>query len=315
MFTLSFSRIFTLCSALASVAFVSAAPPSIQRRGQVPTGPKFVLYTDLTVGPDVLPALDQIQGFNVVNLAFLLSDGPHDQVLNWANLDATKRQQLKQQYNQAGVSIVASAFGATDLPTSGGKDPVALANTMGQFILSHDLDGIDVDWEEITLVTSQNGVGEAWLATFTQTLRQQLPQGQFILTHAPVGPWFQPGFCPGGCYLTVDKTVGSLIDWYNIQFYNQSPSPGYEDCNSLLNSAGGSAVFEIQKSGVDVNKLVIGKPGSSADQTNGGFIDPATLSTCVQQAVQGGWNAGVMSFQFPHADTTWITTVKGNTFH
>ncbi len=157
------------------------------------------------------------------NLAFLLSDGPRDQVANWANLDATKRQQLKQQYNQAGVSIVASAFGETDLPTTAGRDPVALANTMGQFVLNNDLDGIDVDWEEIVLVTHQSGVGEAWLATFTQTLRQQLPQGQFILTHAPVGPWFQPNFCPGGCYLTVDKTVGSLIDWYNIQFYNREP--------------------------------------------------------------------------------------------
>ncbi|PIL29812.1 hypothetical protein GSI_08018 [Ganoderma sinense ZZ0214-1] len=301
--------------ALASAVFVSAAPQSFQRRGQVPTGPKFVIYTDLTVSPDVLPPLDQIKGFNVINLAFLLTTGPADQVHNWANLDATKRQQLKQQYNEAGVSIVASAFGEKDLPTSAGQNPVTLANTMGQFVLNNDLDGIDVDWEEITLVTHQSGIGETWLATFTQTLRQQLPKGQFILTHAPVGPWFQPGFCPGGCYLTVDKTVGSLIDWYNIQFYNQSPSPGYEDCNTLLNSAGGSAVFEIQKSGVDVNKLVIGKPGSAADETNGGFIDPATLNTCVQQAVQGGWNAGVMSFQFPHADTTWITTVKGNAFH
>ena len=142
-------------------------------------------------------------------------------MLNWANLDVTNRRQLKQQYNQAGVSIVASAFGETDLPTSAGRDPVALANTMGQFVLGHDLDGIDVDWEEIDLVRYQSGVGETWLASFTQTLRQQLPKGQFILTHAPVGPWFQPGFCPGGCYLTVDKTVGSLIDWYNIQFYNR----------------------------------------------------------------------------------------------
>ena len=191
---------------------------------------------------------------------------------------------------------------------------------MGQFVLTHDLDGIDIDWEETTLVVNQSGVGEAWLATFTQTLRQQLPKGQFILTHAPVGPWFQPGFCPGGCYLTVDKTVGSLIDWYNIQFYNreslfdstavvprhgadevgldaESPSPGYEDCNTLLFNAGGSAVFQIQSSGVDINKLVIGKPGIPSDVTRGGYIAPATLNTCIQQAVQRGWNAGVMSWQ------------------
>ncbi|KAI0659627.1 glycoside hydrolase [Cubamyces menziesii] len=312
MFSTSFSRLFTLCSALASLSVGLAAPHA--RRAQVPSGPKFVIYTDAQIGDgsSVLPPLDQIQGFNVVNMAFLLTSGPADQVAKWAALPADQRQQLKQQYNSAGVSLVVSAFGETEHPTS--QDPTTVANNLAQFVLNTDLDGIDIDYEEFELVVQQPGVGEAWLTTLTQTLRQQLPQGQFILSHAPVGPWFQPTFCPGGCYITVDKNVGSLIDWYNIQFYNQSPSPGYEDCNTLLNSAGGSSIFEIQKNGVDVNKLVIGKPGTTADITNGGFIDPATLGTCVQQAVQGGWNAGVMAFQFPHADTNWITAVKGSSF-
>ncbi|RPD63333.1 glycoside hydrolase [Lentinus tigrinus ALCF2SS1-7] len=324
MFTSSFSRLSALCSALTftAVVFASPLPHAPRAPAPIPSGPKFVVYTDKSTGnPEVLPPLDQIQGFNVVNLAFLLSDGPHDQVLNWASLDATTRQGIKQKYNAAGVSVVVSAFGQTELPTTNGLDPTALANQMSQFVLNTDLDGIDVDWEEIALVTQSPGVGEQWLATFTQTLRSQLPQGQFILTHAPVGPWFQPqaSFCPGGCYLTVDKTVGSLIDWYNIQFYNQSPSPGYDDCNTLLNSAGGSAVFEIQKSGVDINKLVIGKPGgvddvSEKQRPTGGLIDPTTLGTCIQQAVSQGWKAGVMSFQFPNSNTAWISTVKGNSF-
>ena len=75
----------------------------------------------------------------------------------------------------------------------------------------------------------------------------------------------------------------------------ESPSPGYDNCDQLLNSTP-SSVFAIQKSGVDVNKLVIGKPGTTADITNGGFIDPATLGTCIQTAVAGGWKAGVMAF-------------------
>ena len=52
-----------ICSAL-GVAF--ASPITHARRGVIPSGPKFVVYTDKTVGPDVLPPLDQIQGFNVV---------------------------------------------------------------------------------------------------------------------------------------------------------------------------------------------------------------------------------------------------------
>ena len=64
MFTPSFSRLFTLCAALASMGVTFASP--LTRRGVIPEGPKFVVYSDLPVSQDVLPPLDQIQGFNVV---------------------------------------------------------------------------------------------------------------------------------------------------------------------------------------------------------------------------------------------------------
>ena len=73
------------------------------------------------------------------------------------------------------------------------------------------------------------------------------------------------------------------------------------------------SVFEIAANGVDLNKLVIGKPGGVADANNG-FIDPATLGTCIDQAKAKGWNAGVMAFQFPSADATWIQAAKGTSF-
>ncbi|KAI0670259.1 chitinase [Trametes maxima] len=309
MFSTSFSRIFTLCSALASLSVAYAAPHV--PRAQVPTGPKFVIYTDAAISGSVLPPLEQIKGFNVVNLAFLLTTGPADQAKNWADLPAAQRKTLKRQYNKAGVSLVVSAFGETEHPTS--QDPATVANNLSKFVLNTDLDGIDIDYEEFELVIQQPGVGEAWLTTLTQTLRKQLPKGKFILSHAPVGPWFIPNFCPGGCYLTVDKNVGSLIDYYNIQFYNQSPSPGYDTCDTLI-STGDSSILGMMKQGLDPNKLVIGKPGTQADITNGGFIEPATLNTCIQTAIAGGWKAGVMAFQFPHADTAWISAVKGTSF-
>ena len=53
--------------------------------------------------------------------------------------------------------------------------------------------------------------------TFTQTLRQTLPQGQFILTHAPLAPWLSPNQqFAAGAYLTVNKNVGQLIDWVRV---------------------------------------------------------------------------------------------------
>lgn len=38
-------------------------------------------------------------------------------------------------------------------------------------------------------------------------------------------PRFSPGIWPGGGYLHVDSSVGHLIDWYNVQFYNRTYSP------------------------------------------------------------------------------------------
>ena len=91
---------------------------------------------------------------------------------------------------------------------------------------------------------------------------------------------------------------------YNIQFYNQVNTQTnailYADCDRLITKAGapftGTALLEIPNSGFDLNKLVIGKPGAVTDANNG-FIDPATLGTCIDQAKAKGWNAGLMFFE------------------
>ena len=103
-----------------------------------------------------------------------------------------------------------------------------------------------------------------------------------------------------------------MIDWYNVQFYNQNE---YTDCAGLLTASSSTypktSVFEIASTaGVPLNKIVIGKPGTQADANNG-YIDPATLAGCVAQAKSRGWNAGVMVWQFPSVDSAWITTVRG----
>lgn len=99
--------------------------------------------------------------------------------------------------------------------------------------------------------------------------------------------------------LLVDKNVGSMIDWYNVQFYNQGTTE-YTDCNGLLTQSSTAwpqtSLFEIAASGVSLDKLVIGKPGTASDATNG-YIDPATLATCVATAKAQNWDAGVMVWQ------------------
>lgn len=63
------------------------------------------------------------------------------------------------------------------------------------------------------------GTAEAWLISFTKKLRSELPD--HIISHAPQAPYFKSEYYQNGGYVTVDQEVGSLIDFYNVQFYNQ----------------------------------------------------------------------------------------------
>lgn len=73
----------------------------------------------------------------------------------------------------------------------------------------------------MTAVNKADGKAEAWLITYTQTLRSHLPAGQYFITHAPVAPWFSKNAYPAGAYWKVYEEAGDDIDWFNVQFYNQ----------------------------------------------------------------------------------------------
>ena len=101
-------------------------------------------------------------------LSFLLVEGAYDKAYEWTQLTAAERSSIKQQYavskringfchglcclysanlKAAGIKLIVAVFGATDVPTSSGFDPVATANTMAAWVKQYDLDGIDVDYE------------------------------------------------------------------------------------------------------------------------------------------------------------------------
>jgi hypothetical protein len=69
------------------------------------------------------------------------------QAYEWTTLTADERASVKSQYAAAGIKLVVSAFGATDVPTSSNADPIATANTMAAWVKQYNLDGIDVDYE------------------------------------------------------------------------------------------------------------------------------------------------------------------------
>ncbi|KAF9073324.1 glycoside hydrolase family 18 protein [Rhodocollybia butyracea] len=282
----------------------------------LPTAPFFVVYSDKFVsgltGP---PPVADVKGFNVFAMSFLLLEGAFDKAEEWVQLTAAQRASIKSEYAAAGITLVVSAFGSTDAPTSTGANPVTTANTFAAWVIEFGLDGIDVDYEDFNAFDA--GTAEAWLISFTTQLRKMLPQGKFLLTHAPVAPWFSPNIWPSGGYLAVHKSVGSMIDWYNVQFYNQGTTE-YTTCAGLLTASSStwpqSALFQIAANGVTLNKLVIGKPATTADEDSGGFIAPTTLATCVEQAKNKGWSAGVMVWEYPDAAATWIAEVRADSF-
>lgn len=326
MFSKTLTSFFALFATLTQVSSVFSSP--VDESGldstarsfltrATPAAPHFVIYSDRFVsgltGP---PPVSEVEGYNVFALSFLLIEGAFDKAEEWTQLTAAERTTVKQQYADAGIKLIVSLFGSTDVPTSTGADPVDTANTMAAWVKEFDLDGVDVDYEDFNAINAGDGKAEAWLTTFTQQLREQLPQGDYILTHAPVAPWFSPNKFGGGAYLTVDKNVGDLIDWYNVQFYNQGTTE-YTTCDGLLNNSSStwpeSALFQIADSGITLDKLVIGKPATSSDASNG-FIEPSTLATCVAQAKAQGWDAGVMVWEFPDAAASWIATVRSQAF-
>lgn len=149
----------------------------------------------------------------------MAQQGAVDNAQAWEQFDADYRQQVLDQYHAAGIALMVSAFGATDSPTTSGVDPTQCAQQLASWVKQYGLDGVDIDYEDMDAMN--NDRGEAWLITFQTELRRQLP-APYLISHAPVAPWFTSGNnYPSGAYTSVYKQTGSGIDFMNIQFYNQ----------------------------------------------------------------------------------------------
>ncbi|KAJ7760585.1 glycoside hydrolase family 18 protein [Mycena metata] len=330
MVSFSLARLAAFVSALLLVPLVNSVPTDVTPTDGLSQKARDILARATPAAPHWVPIIfrtstfflilpiapSTITGFNVFILSFLLVEGAFDKAEEWVQLTAAQRASIKAEYAAAGIKLLVSVFGSTDEPTTLGSNPVTLATTMANWVIEFGLDGIDVDYEDFPAFNGGTGSAEAWLISFTTQLRTLLPAGQYILTHAPVAPWFSPTIWGGGGYLKVHKSVGNLIDWYNVQFYNQGTSE-YTTCAGLLTASSSTwpqtALFQIAASGVPLSKLVIGKPASAGDADNG-FMATSTLATCVAQAKAQGWNAGAMAWEYPGAAAAWIKTVRGSAF-
>ena len=104
-----------------------------------------------------------------------------------------------------------------------------------------------------------------------------------IISHAPQPPYFTPSF--GSIYVNFYNSYKEYFDWFNIQYYNNGPSDSYEEIfiQSNASVAPNTSVLELMKRGIGGNYIVVGKPMSDKEATEG-YVRLDTLSSYVEQA-------------------------------
>ena len=164
------------------------------------------------------------------------------------------------------------------------------------------MDGVDIDWEDSGALENKKYRGEEWLIKLTNRLRDRLPH--HIITHAPQAPYFMgTSKYPNNGYLKVHQEVGSKIDFYNVQFYNQGTT-SYLHFSGLFKKSGGwahgTSVNEIASKGIPLEKIVVGKPASSSDAyESSSLMNHQDLNKTFVKAHQfNGWKTGMMEWQF-----------------
>eukprot|EP01117_Protostelium_nocturnum_P016364 TRINITY_DN6468_c0_g1_i1.p1 TRINITY_DN6468_c0_g1~~TRINITY_DN6468_c0_g1_i1.p1 ORF type:complete len:362 (-),score=107.75 TRINITY_DN6468_c0_g1_i1:137-1222(-) len=276
--------------------------------------PKFVIYTDDAIQwgdwakSFFVPGSAPSNAYNVINIAFWMSNGPSDMAQQWASLSDATRNQFIAAYHKAGIKVIISAFGAADAHPSK-RDAAQVARELAAFAIKYKFDGVDIDYEDEE--SFSKGYGAQWVITLHKTLRSILPKSA-IITHAPQGPHFATETFKDQSYVAINKAVGNTVDWYNVQFYNNG---GYTTCQDLMFNRNGygskTSVLEIMNNlGIPSYKIVIGKPVGPKDADNG-YMPASLIADCVRQGRQRGYNnGGVMGWELKSdRNGDWSRTV------
>jgi len=255
---------------------------------------------------DIVNAIDNC--YNIINLSFWMSSvGYVDAAQTFASLSKDKQKEIIDYAHSKNAKIMLSAGGATE------HLEMMVANYQGtdygeraaQAVLDLDLDGLDFDLE---LEPGNNGPFldgsmQQFLIECSQAARDILGDEKLI-SHAPQGPYLGSWAGPSLGYTFVMTNHLGLIDFLNIQFYNQG-SDQYVDYSGLFLKADGwtseTAVLEMIQNGVEASQIVVGKPIGPVGFASNGYVDPNDLNswTCQFEANHGYKIGGFMNWMYP----------------
>lgn len=165
-------------------------------------------------------------------------------------------------------------------------DPKNYGTTLANFAIQHQFDGVDLDIENIAMDSQTI----QWLVDATITVHQISKEKNYPLqiSHAPQAPYFMFN----GGYSEIEKRTNGIIDYYNIQYYNQGnwEYQSYEDYDSLFEEQyntiqNPTSIQNILKQGVPAQKLILGKPITPKDVNNSGYIPAEKLKSILSEAI------------------------------
>lgn len=245
----------------------------------------------------------RIEGYTHVLFSFWVD--PEQGVAGAAEAAVANNNALIKYVQSQGKKCMLAAGGGTYTPDFGNTDNAReYGLALAKYALDHGYDGVDFDIENIyDFATSL-----PWLAAATNAASQYASENQksLIISHAPQAPYFHAQGQAG--YGQLEAMTQGCINFYNIQYYNQGNDAyqAYDTFNKIFpktydGAANNTAIESISANGIPGEKLIVGKPITSADVGSAGatgYISEDKLAAILFEAQKQGISfGGVMGWK------------------
>ncbi len=211
-----------------------------------------------------------------------------------------------------GKRHVLVSLGGEAIPAGGwealAKDVTTAASKLISFAQQYGFDGIDIDYEDTDAFNGSSSYDAVqFLIALSKAIKAQ--NANCLVTHAPRAPHLYDAYTPGGAtnssnaYRAILSEAGDAIDWLNIQYYNNPWYVGDTVAEQVEHIVGSgvapfaSSIKALAAAGLDISKLVVGKPSSAAD-AGSGFLSAADVANSLLTPLKGSGFGGVMAWQY-----------------